>query len=245
MAATVESQQSFQLHNVLPARMVIIAHPDDAEFTCAGTVARWIKDGHPVIYVICTDGSRGSNDPGMPPEVMAPIRRAEQCEAARILGVQEVIFLNHEDGTLEPTLELRCELTRLIRRFKPDVVICGDPTRIFSRDVYINHPDHRAAAEAAVYAIFPSAVTRFVFPELLEEGLEPHKVQEVYLYAPPEANHWVDISDTIDLKTAALKAHRSQVAPEYVDERIHEWNGELGRLHSVAYAEEFRKIVLR
>jgi LmbE family N-acetylglucosaminyl deacetylase len=225
--------------------MVIIAHPDDAEFTCAGTVARWIKEGHPVIYVICTDGSRGSNDPGMPPEVMAPIRRAEQSEAARILGVQEVIFLDHEDGTLQPTLELRCELTRLIRRFKPDAVICGDPTRIFSRDVYINHPDHRAAAEAAIYAIFPSAVTRHIFPQLLEEGLEPHKVQEVYLYAPPEASDWVDISDTIDLKMAALKAHRSQVAPEYVDQRIREWNGELGRLHGVAYAEEFRKIVLR
>jgi LmbE family N-acetylglucosaminyl deacetylase len=225
--------------------MVIIAHPDDAEFTCAGTVARWVKEGHPVVYVICTDGSRGSNDPGMPPEVVAPIRRAEQLEAARILGVKEVIFLDHEDGTLEPTLDLRCELTRLIRRYKPDIVICGDPTRIISRNVYINHPDHRAAAEAAIYAVFPSAVTRYIFPQLLDEGLEPHKVQEVYLSAPSEASDWVDISDTIDLKLAALKAHCSQVAPDYVDQRIHEWNGELGHQYGVAYAEEFRRIILR
>jgi LmbE family N-acetylglucosaminyl deacetylase len=227
------------------ARMVIVAHPDDAEFTCAGTVARWVMEGHRVIYVICTDGSRGSNDPGRPPEVMAPLRRAEQLEAAGILGVEQVLFLAHEDGTLEPTLELRRELTRLVRRYRPDIVICGDPTRIISRNVYINHPDHRAAAEGAVYAIFPSAVTRYIFPELLDEGLEPHKVREVYLYAPSEANDWVDISNTIDLKAAALKAHRSQVSEEYVDERLREWNGELGRKHGVAYAEEFRKIVLR
>ncbi len=245
MAARVEEVHSAQLQSPPATRMVIIAHPDDAEFTCAGTVARWIREGHPVIYVICTDGSRGSNDPGMPPEVMAPIRRAEQLEAARILGVQEVIFLNHEDGTLEHTLELRKELTRLVRRYKPDAVICGDPTRIISRNVYINHPDHRAAAEAAIYAIFPSAVTRYIFPRLLDEGLEPHKVPEVYLYAPSEANDWVDISDTIDLKMTALKAHRSQVAPEYVDQRIREWNGELGSQYGVAYAEEFRRIILR
>jgi len=229
-------------HNV---RLVIIAHPDDAEFTCAGTVARWIKEGSTVVYVICTDGSRGSNDPDMPPEQIAPLRRAEQMEAARILGVTEVIFLNHEDGTLQPTLELRRELTRLIRRFKPDIVIAGDPTRFFHRNVYINHPDHRAAAEAAVYAIFPSAVTRFIFPELLHEGLEPHKVKEVFVYGSPEPDTWVDISGTVELKVAALRAHRSQVDPDYADQRTREWNGELGRKYGVAYAEEFRKIVLR
>ncbi len=226
-------------------RMVIVAHPDDAEFTCAGTVARWVKEGHPVIYVICTDGSRGSNDPGMTPEVMAPLRRVEQEEAASILGVREVIFLDHEDGTLEATLGLRRELTRLVRRYTPDIVISGDPTRIISRNVYINHPDHRAAAEGAIYAVFPSAVTRYIFPELLEEGLEPHKVAEVYLYAPNEPDIWVDISETIELKAAALKAHRSQVGPEYVDQRLKEFNGELGRQHDVAFAEEFRRIVLR
>jgi len=226
-------------------RMVIIAHPDDAEFTCAGTVARWTKEGSKVVYVICTDGSRGSNDPAMPPERMAPLRRTEQLEAAHILGVSEVLFLDHEDGTLEATLQLRLELTRLIRRFKPDIVITGDPTRFFHRNVYINHPDHRAAAEAAIYAIFPSAVTRFIFRELLEEGLEPHKVSEVLVTGSPEPDTWVDISDTVELKIAALRAHRSQVDPDYADQRTREWNGELGRRYGVAYAEEFRKIILR
>ncbi|MBC7261936.1 MAG: PIG-L family deacetylase [Chloroflexi bacterium] len=225
--------------------MVITAHPDDAEFTVAGTVARWVKEGWPVVYVICTDGSRGSNDPGMPPERMSPIRHAEQLEAARILGVQTVVFLDYEDGTLQPTLELRRDLTRLIRRYKPDIVICSDPTRYFHRDMYVNHPDHRAAGEAALYAIFPSAVTRFIFPELLEEGLEPHKVGEIYLYGSAEPNIWIDITDTIELKVAALKAHRSQVDPEYAEIRIREWNGQVGRQYGVSYAEEFRRIILR
>lgn len=231
--------------NEVPTRMVIVAHPDDAEFTVAGTVARWVKEGHSVIYVVCTDGSRGSNNPGMPPERMAPIRHAEQLDAAHILGVQTVIFLDYKDGTLQPTLELRRDLTRLIRRYRPDIVICGDPTRYFHRDMYVNHPDHRAAAEAALYAIFPSAVTRFIFPELLEEGLEPHKVGEIYLYGSAEPNTWVDITDTIALKVAALKAHRSQVDPEYVEPRIREWNGQVGRQCGVPYAEEFRRIILR
>lgn len=226
-------------------RMVITAHPDDAEFTVAGTVARWAKEGYAVIYVICTDGSRGSNEPDMPPERMAPIRHAEQLEAARILGVQAVIFLDYEDGTLQPSLELRRDLTRLIRRYKPDIVICSDPTRYFHRDMYVNHPDHRAAGEAALYAIFPSAVTRFIFPELLEEGLEPHKVGEIYLYGSTEPNTWVDITETIELKVAALKAHRSQVDPDYAEIRIREWNGQVGRQYGVPYAEEFRRIILR
>jgi LmbE family N-acetylglucosaminyl deacetylase len=226
-------------------RMVIIAHPDDAEFTSAGTVARWIHEGAQVVYVVCTDGSRGSNEPDMPPERMAPIRRAEQLEAARILGVKATIFLEHQDGTLQPTLELRRQLTRLVRRYAPDIVICGDPTRYFHRDEYVNHPDHLAAAEAALYAVFPSAVTRFVFPELLHEGLQPHKVREIYLYGSPQPNTFVDISDTIELKIAALRAHRSQVTADYADARLRDWNGQLGRKHGVRFAEEFRRIVLR
>jgi LmbE family N-acetylglucosaminyl deacetylase len=233
------------LPNQPVTRMVIVAHPDDPEFTAAGTVARWAQEGCHVVYVICTDGSRGSNDPDMPPERIAPIRHAEQREAARILGVQTLIFLDYEDGTLQPTMELRRDLTRLIRRFRPDIVICGDPTRYFHRNVYINHPDHRAAAEAALYAVFPSAVTRFIFPELLEEGLEPHKVSEIYLSGSEEIDTWVDITATVDLKAAALKAHRSQVQPDYVDARIRDWNGALGRKYGVPYAEEFRKIILR
>ena len=223
---------------------MIIAHPDDAEFTVAGTVARWAKEGARVIYVVCTDGSRGSNKPDKPPEVMKPIRHAEQQAAARVLGVEQVIFLDYEDGTLQPTLELRRDLTRLIRRFKPDIVICADPSGLFRGNAYVNHPDHRAAGEAALYAVFPSACTRFVFRELLAEGLEPHKVREIYLYGSPEPDTWVDITPTMELKLAALKCHRSQVKPEYVDERLRNWNGELGRRYGVAYAEEFKRIIL-
>jgi len=225
--------------------MVIIAHPDDAEFTVAGTVACWVKEGAQVVYAVCTDGSRGSNDPQMPPAHMAPIRHAEQLEAARILGAQRVIFLDYEDGTLQPTLQLRHDLTRLIRCHKPDIVICQDSTVHFHRNLYVNHPDHRSAGEAALYAVFPSACTRFIFPELLEEGLEPHKVREIYLFGSSEPDTWVDITDTIELKVAALKAHRSQVNPEYVDTMLHGWNAEVGRRHGVSYAEEFRRIILR
>jgi len=231
--------------SALGTRMVIMAHPDDSEFSVAGTVARWVRGGWQVIYVICTDGSRGSNDPGMSPARIAALRHAEQKEAARILGVQEVVFLDYEDGTLQPTLELRRDLTRLIRRYRPDAVICADPTRYFHRNLYVNHPDHRAAGEAALYAIFPSAVTRFIFSELLEEGLEPHKVQEIYLSGTLEPDTWVDITDTVELKVAALRAHRSQVDPEYAATRTREWNGELGRKYGVPFAEEFRRIVLR
>jgi LmbE family N-acetylglucosaminyl deacetylase len=229
----------------LGVRMVITAHPDDSEFTVAGTVARWVKEGWQVIYVICTDGSRGSNEPDMPPERIAPIRRAEQLEAARILGVQAVIFLDHEDGTLEPTLDLRRELTRLIRRYRPDIVVTSDPSRYFNRNVYVNHPDHRAAGEAALYAVFPSAVTRYIFRELLDEGLEPYKVREIYLAGSLEPDIWVDITETIELKIAALREHRSQVDPDAVDARTRQWNGEAGRKHGVAFAEEFRSIILR
>jgi len=225
-------------------RLVILAHPDDAEFTVAGTVARWVKEGSRVVYVVCTDGSRGSNAPGMPPERMKPIRHAEQQAAAGVLGVSEVIFLDYEDGTLTVSLELRRDLTRVIRRFRPDIVICSDPSSILRGNSYVNHPDHRAAGEAALYAIFPSACTRFIFRELLEEGLEPHKVHEIYLYGSPEPDTWVDISDTMKLKLEALKCHRSQVKPEYVDARLSTWNGELGRRYGVGYAEEFKRIIL-
>ncbi len=231
-------------HAEASTRLVIIAHPDDAEFTVAGTVARWVNQGHRVVYVVCTDGSRGSNAPDMPPEGMKPLRHAEQQAAAAMLGVSEVVFLDYEDGTLTASLELRRDLTRMIRRFKPDIVVCSDPSSILRGNTYVNHPDHRAAGEAALYAIFPSACTRFIFRELLSEGLEPHKVREIYLVGAAEPDFWVDISDTMELKLEALKCHRSQVKPEYVDARLSTWNGEVGRRHGVAYAEDFKRIVL-
>jgi len=225
--------------------MVIAAHPDDAEFTVAGTVARWAREGQEVTYVICTDGSRGSNDPTIEPEALAANRKAEQDAAAQVLGVREVVYLDYEDGTLEPTLALRRDLTRAIRRYRPDVVICSDPTMRFYGDGYLNHPDHRAAGDAALDAVFPSAGTRHIFPELLAEGLEPHDVKEVYVHGHPTPNCWIDISDTIDIKVAALQQHKSQVGGwEGLAEGIRAWAQEAGAGQGIACAESFRRIVL-
>jgi len=224
--------------------MVIMAHPDDAEFTVAGTVARWAQEGKTVIYVLCTDGSRGSNDPQMELERMVAIRKAEQEAAARVLGVEEVVYLGYEDGTLEPTLALRRDLTRVIRRYRPDIVVCSDPT-VRYHDGYLNHPDHRAAGDAALDAVFPSASTRYIFPELLAEGLEPHTVREVLLRGAPSRNFWVDISDTIELKIAALKKHESQVSHiQDLEEGIRAWAREEAKGQDMTYAESFKRIIL-
>ena len=226
--------------------VVITAHPDDAEFTVAGTVARWVREGKTVVYVICTDGSRGSNDPQVRPEHLVAIRRAEQEAAARILGVEEIVFLGYEDGSLEPTLALRRDLTRAIRRYRPDIVVCPDPTVRYYGDTYLNHPDHRAAGDAALDAVFPSAGTRYIFPELLTEGLEPHKVREVYIRGALSPNLWVDISDTMELKIAALREHESQVGRvEGWEERVRGRAQQAAAGQGMTYAESFRRITLR
>jgi len=227
-------------NNVPHSAMVIVAHPDDAEFTMAGTVAAWTRRGCRVIYVLCTDGNAGSHEPGMTRERLAEIRRAEQRAACAILGVQEVIFLGYEDGLLEPSLELRRELVRLIRAYKPEVVLTTDPTRFFSGDSYINHPDHRAAGQAALDAVAPAAEMPLLWPEV---GA-PHKVQRVYVYGNDEANVWVDVSTTIEHKIAALKQHASQMGDWDPTERVKAWNAEAGAEKGLAYAEKFRVIHL-
>lgn len=223
--------------------LVIMAHPDDAEFGCAGSVARWVEAGAEVIYCIVTDGAAGSNDPEIDLEALAQQRQAEQRAAAEKVGVKEVHFLGYPDGSLQPTLEVRRDLTRIIRQVRPDRVVCQDPTTVFVNGSYINHPDHRAAGEAAIYAVFPSAVTRPVFPELLQEGLEPHQVAELYLDLTLEPTVYVDITATIDRKVEALLCHKSQVGPE-VEQWIREWNAETGKKAGCAYAEAFRVIRL-
>ena len=226
--------------------MVITAHPDDAEFTAAGAVAKWTREGVTVIYVICTDGSRGSNDPKVKLEELVVIRRAEQEAAAKILGVEEIVYLDYEDGSLEPTLALRRDLTRAIRRYRPDIVVCPDPTVRYYGDNYLNHPDHRAAGDAALDAVFPSARTRYIFPELLAEGLEPHKVREVYIRGALSPNFWVDISDTIGLKIAALREHESQMGrSQGWEERVRARAQQVAVGHDMTCAEAFRRIILR
>lgn len=224
-----------QQHTIL----VVAAHPDDIEFGLAGAVARWTDEGHTVVYCLITDGSAGSNDPAVDLRALAETRRREQIEAAALIGVRDVRFFGYSDGTLQPTLELRREITRLIRELKPYRVVCQDPATFFFGTSYINHPDHRAAGEATIYAVFPSAETRPIFPELLAEGFEPHKVSELYLDLSLQPDTYVDITPSIDRKIASLLCHGSQVGAE-AEKWVREWAAEAGVKAGCAYAEAFR-----
>lgn len=233
-------------HNDIPGRaMLIYAHPDDIEFSAAGTAARWAKGGCEVTYVVITDGNVGSHEEGMTPVRIAEIRRSEQEAAAEVAGAQQCIFLGYHDGLLQPTLELRKDLVRLIRQYKPDVVICGDPTVYFPSNTRINHPDHRAAATAAIDAVFPAAEMPLLYPELEADGLTPHKVSYVLVSNPAEATFFVDISDTIEIKLKALAEHRSQLGDWDPQEPIRTWAAETGKRVGFTYAEAFRLITLR
>ncbi len=224
--------------------MIVVAHPDDAEFTVGGTVAKWAREGKVIIYVICTDGSRGSNDPEAKLGSLVAVRRIEQESAARFLGVREVVYLDYEDGSLEPTLALRRDLTRVIRHYRPDIVVCPDPAVRYYGDSYLNHPDHRAAGDAALDAVYPSAEARYIFPELLAEELEPHKVREVYIRGTPSPNFWVDISDTINQKIIAIEKHESQVGSSRgLGEAVRARARQEAMGRDMTYAESFKRIV--
>jgi LmbE family N-acetylglucosaminyl deacetylase len=226
--------------------LVIMAHPDDAEFGAAGTIARWAREGKQITYLILTDGNSGTEDPTMTSERLGQIRHAEQRAAAQKLGVRDVYFLGYNDGTLQPSLDLRKQIVRWIRRCKPDVVLAPDPTRFWSAQRYINHPDHRAAGTATLDAIIPGADTRLVFPELIEEGLQPHKIKEVYLTNSNEADVWVDITDTIEDKIAALREHKSQVGDwAEMEDSIRLRASESAKGQKFAFAEGFKYIKLR
>ncbi len=224
--------------------MAITAHPDDIEFSCVGTMARWAKAGSRVIYVLCTSGDVGIDEPGMTREKATQIREAESLEAARIAGVNQVVFLREPDGLLQATLELRKKLVREIRKFRPEVVITGDPTIVWSGDDYINHPDHRAAALAAIDAVFPASGQPNLFEELEQEGLRAHKVRKVYAHVWDKADVFVNIEETIDIKVAALRAHKSQMKDWDPEPRIKEWAGLRGKGKEMAYAESFRVVTL-
>jgi LmbE family N-acetylglucosaminyl deacetylase len=227
--------------------MSIHAHPDDQEFTVAGTLAKWAKAGCEVVSVILTSGDGGSNDPAHDASykpTLAKIREGEQSAANATLGVKETIYLRYPDGELEPTVALRKELTKIIRAHKPDVVVTGDPQGVFYGNGYINHPDHRAAAQLATYAVFPSAGSRLVFADLLAEGFEPHNVKRLYLHGPEKPDTWVDISETIDLKIAALKQHASQLKDWDPAKMIREWAEGEGKDHEMACAESYKVMIL-
>jgi len=224
--------------------LVVFAHPDDAEFMCGGTVALWTRAGTHVTYVCATDGSAGWNGPDLGRGEIAERRRTEMLEVAQLLGVGEVRFLDYPDGSLMPTLELRRDLTREVRRARPDVIVSLDPSKLWSGRTYINHPDHRAVGEAVLAVVACDAPTRPQFPELLEEGLEPHKVRNLWLATGDRSvDRFVDIGETIELKVKALEAHASQmenVGESDVGERVKTWARELARDQDVEFAESFR-----
>jgi LmbE family N-acetylglucosaminyl deacetylase len=227
--------------------MVVFAHPDDGEFGSAGTVASWTRQGTEVAYVCVTDGSAGSNEPGVVREELAEIRQAEQRAACDVLGVNDCVFLGIPDGMVEVTFDLRRAITREVRRFRPDVLVTPDPMRYWDDERrYINHTDHRAVGQACMAVVNPDASTRPMFAELLAEGFEPFEIR--YLWIPAwdgSIDTYVDISETIDVKIEALRCHKSQIHDWPVDEWIRERAQKRGESAGMAFAETFRTFKLR
>jgi LmbE family N-acetylglucosaminyl deacetylase len=222
--------------------LVVTAHPDDAEFGAGGTVAGLVKAGCQVTYVVVTRGDKGSGDRTMTPDRLARIREAEQRHAARVLGVEHVEFLGYPDGEVEDTRELRRDVTRAIRRWRPDLLITMNPHRTYN--LYASHRDHRITAGVVLDCVYPLARDHLAFPELLPE-YEPHKVREVYLMQWENPHLVVDITDTMDLKLKALACHQSQFDDfAAVEARVRERSAALGQSRGYAYAEAFDHIVL-
>lgn len=231
--------------------LVIGAHPDDNDFGAAGTMAMAARQGAKIYYLIATKGQRGSNDKKMTAEKLSKIRETEQKNAAKILGVKEVVFMDYCDGELEPSLELKKKLVMFLRKYRPDYVFTMDPSRFYYKRLdfgFINHSDHRAIGEAALDACFPLARGVLSFPEHLKIGLKPHKVKEVFLFSfmTNEANCFIDITETINLKIKALAAHKSQFGNS---NQVREWikmgASELGKKAGAKYAEAFVRLKLR
>lgn len=220
--------------------LVVSAHPDDSEFGAAGTAHLWTKEGWEFYYLVCTDGSKGSEDPNMTSEKLIPMRRDEQRAAAKVVGVKEVFFLDNVDGELQYTPEFLRDVVRFIRRLKPQAVFSHDPNQIV-RNMFINHPDHRAAGTVTLDAVYPIARNRPSFPELIGEGLEPFSVKEVYLWTASDVNFEVDISDVLETKFEALRQHKSQIEDfEEMSQRVRNfWKEPDGR-----FLERFRRIQL-
>ena len=227
--------------------LVVFAHPDDAEFGCAGTVAHWTREGAAVTYVCVTDGSAGSNEPGAVRDEIARVREGELRKAAEILGVGEVVFLGYVDGELEVTLDLRRDLTRHVRRLRPDVVVAPDPSARWTASQYVNHPDHLAVGEAMLRVANPDAPTRPQFPELLDEGFEPFELNDLWLNSWDGGPnfHVVDITETIDVKLEALRAHESQLGGDDVEPGVRRRAAEIGEPRGYAYGEAFHVFRLK
>lgn len=213
-------------------------HPHDAEWGIGGTVARWTRQGKEVVFVVCTNGDKGSSDPAMKPETLAKIRKQEALEAAGLLGVKEVIFLDHPDLGLEDTPEFRKEILRMILTYRPEIVATRDPYR----QRYVSNRDHRITGHVVLDAVWPYALSPNTYPDLLEEGLKLHRVQEVLLWTPEEPDYRLDISDTFETKMAALRCHRSQIESDDFFTMITESNRAAARGTEFTYAEAFVRV---
>jgi LmbE family N-acetylglucosaminyl deacetylase len=228
--------------------MSIHAHPDDQDFTVSGTLAKWARAGCEIVSVIITSGDSGSNDSNKgadyKPE-LARLREAEQLAANETLGIKQTVFLHYPDGELEPSLALRKDLTRVIRQYKPEVVVTGNPQAWFYGNEYVNHPDHRAAAQAACEAVFPSAGTRLIFTDLLSEGYEPHDVKRLFIHGSENPDTWIDIGETIEIKIKALKKHVSQVDTHEVEKWMRAWAKEEGKVKGLEAAEAYKVMILQ
>ncbi len=223
--------------------MVVTPHPDDAEFGVAGTVARWTGEGKDVIYVVCTNGDKGTSDPNMKPEELVKIREEEQLTAAKLLGVREVIFMRYPDQALEDTPQFRREIVRLIRMYRPEIVITAAPYR-----GYIWHRDHRITSRVTLDAVFPYARDFLAYPDLLEQGLQPHKVKEVLLWGAEDVNYRFNITDTFDIKIAALRCHKSQISDNPstgLEERMRERHKMMAEGEDYELAEAFHRVEIR
>jgi LmbE family N-acetylglucosaminyl deacetylase len=230
-----------EVNNVYDA-MVVSAHPDDTEFGVAGTVSRWVQEGKRAVYVICTSGDKGTSDRNLAPEQLIEIREKEQSAAALVLGVQEVVYLRYPDQGLEDTPEFRKEIVRLIRRYRPQIVATSDPYRR-----YIYHRDHRIVGQAVLDAVYPNARDYLAYPDLIEEGLEPHKVQELLFWGSEDINYRSDVTNTFDLKIKALQCHESQLKNMPID-NMEKWLRkrckDMAEDEDFELAEVFHRVVL-
>jgi LmbE family N-acetylglucosaminyl deacetylase len=227
--------------------LIILAHPDDPEFFCGATLARWAQSGHEITYVLLTCGDKGRNEHNkhIPGDELCATRHVEQRAAADIIGAKEVVFLDKEDGYVVPDLALRQEVTGYIRKYKPDVLVTCDPQTLFT-PFGLNHPDHRAAGQVVLDAAFPAAGNELFFPVLMNRGLEPHTPKEIWCSLTTQPNVALDVTDMWDTKIRALREHKSQVGdPDKLEERIRSRRAEGSTEENPRYEERFRVVVWR
>jgi LmbE family N-acetylglucosaminyl deacetylase len=228
--------------------LVVLAHPDDPEFFCGGTLARWSREGNEIYYCLITNGNKGSDDPSITPEALAKLRENEQLKAAEIIGAKQIENLGYDDGMLVASLKARKDVVRVIRRVKPDILVSCDPTNYFPNEDYINHPDHRTAGQIALDAVFPASGNHRFFPELItEEGLQPHSVEEVWLSLTAHPNTTLDITNTFEIKLKALHEHYSQIGDQSMfDKRMRTTRHTKDTSDDAPrYEETFKRIVFR